>query len=92
VRLINTEIAGEPLALEGTISESEVTAGVAPVPDGEIYVTAENLGNANINGAKVPVKIKDVLPTGLKAVGIAATKAGARRGEHQHLRSAAVLA
>jgi hypothetical protein len=50
------------------------TAGTPAVPDGEIYVYAENLGNANIDGSVVPVKLKDLLPPGLEAVGIAANQ------------------
>jgi hypothetical protein len=46
-------------------------AGTPEVPDGEIYMTAENLGDANVKGK---VQLKDVLPPGLKAVGIVATK------------------
>jgi hypothetical protein len=72
VRAINTEIpAGE---LEGTIAESEITAGVAPAPDGEIYVSAENLGDASLSGARSPVTLSDVLPVGLKAIAIEGTR------------------
>jgi hypothetical protein len=56
---------------EGLLTISELSAGR---PDGEIYVTAENLGNETISGATSPVRFADVLPAGLKAVGIAATK------------------
>jgi hypothetical protein len=74
VRLINTEIAGEPLPLEGNVSASETAAGHPASPDGELYVTAQNVGDANVDGAKTAVKIKDVLPPGLRAVGVAGTK------------------
>jgi hypothetical protein len=50
---------------------TEVTRGRA---DGEIYVTAENLGDANVSGETSPVRLTDILPPGLKAVGIAGTK------------------
>lgn len=33
-------------------------------PDGELYVTAENLVDANVNGGVIPVQISDVLPAG----------------------------
>jgi len=57
-------------------SVTELTAGGPPVPatDGEIYVTAENLGDADVDGAKAKVTFRDVLPKGLKAVGIAGSK------------------
>jgi hypothetical protein len=38
--------------------------------DGQIILTASNLGDANINGETTPVTIIDKLPTGLKAVAI----------------------
>jgi len=43
-------------------------------PDGEITVSAENLGDQAVSGAKSPVTLTDVLPPGLKAVGIEGTK------------------
>jgi hypothetical protein len=77
-------LAEQPVALmrdgyeEGTIVV-QITAGVLPIPpttptDGEIYVTAENLGDANVSGAKTAVQFKDVLPANLEATGIIATK------------------
>ena len=71
VPLINTEIAGEPTPLEGTVDALEQSAGRSPSPDGEIYMTAENLGDANTQGK---VQLRDVLPPGMKATGIVATK------------------
>jgi hypothetical protein len=59
------------LSGEGLLTISELSAGR---PDGEIYLTAENLGNQTISGANLPVRLADVLPAGLKATGIAATK------------------
>jgi hypothetical protein len=47
---------------------------VLPVPDGYVYVVADNLGNAPINGTTTPVKLEDVLPSGLEAIGIRATE------------------
>jgi hypothetical protein len=47
---------------------------VPPTPDGEIVVTAENLGDAAITGSKTPVTLSDILPKGFKAVAIDATK------------------
>jgi hypothetical protein len=77
VRLINTEIPGEPTALEGNVVATEVTAGHAGTPatsDGEIYVTAENVGDRLVDGAKAPVQLVDIVPPGLKVTGVAATK------------------
>jgi hypothetical protein len=54
----------------GTAGTPEVPA----TPDGEIYITAENLGNQTISGAKTPVSFADVLPKGLRAIGIAGTQ------------------
>jgi hypothetical protein len=50
------------------------TPGTPEVPDGEIYVTVENLGDQALTGSNVPVEITDHLPPSLEAVGIAATK------------------
>ncbi len=43
-----------------------------PTPDGEIYVTASNLGDANIEGSKV--SFRDVLPKDLHAIAVAGSK------------------
>src|ERR1700684_1821608 len=56
----------------------ELTTGSRPAnlaleSEGEIVVTAENLGDASIEGATSPASIVDTLPPGLKALGIAAT-------------------
>jgi hypothetical protein len=53
------------------VSVSELTKGRA---DGEIAVTAENLGDASVNAQTAPVTLADVLPPGLEAVGIAANE------------------
>jgi hypothetical protein len=74
VPLVNTEIAGEPVPLEGTVSAGEITAGHGRSADGELYLTAENVGDASAAGAKTPVKLTDVIPHGLKATGVAGTK------------------
>jgi uncharacterized repeat protein (TIGR01451 family) len=57
---------------EGQASLQTLTRGRA---DGEIYVTAENLGNQTVSGQSSPVSLTDVLPAGLRAVSIAATEA-----------------
>jgi hypothetical protein len=49
---------------------TELTAGRA---DGEIVVTADNLGEASVDGSTTPLQLKDVLPAGLIPVGISGT-------------------
>jgi hypothetical protein len=51
-----------------TATVREVTKGRG---DGEIVVTASNLGDENVNPGNEPVKLEDVLPPGLEPVGIA---------------------
>ena len=61
---------------------TELTPGKAPTPptpptpatDGELYLSAENVGDANVEGSKAAVKLKDLLPAGLEAAGVAGTK------------------
>jgi hypothetical protein len=50
------------------------TPAIPAVPDGELYATAENLGNANASGATEKVQFKDVVPKGLKVIAVAASK------------------
>ncbi|MFZ1155611.1 MAG: hypothetical protein WAN93_11975, partial [Solirubrobacteraceae bacterium] len=70
--------ADRPVALmraggSASVQVSEVTHGRA---DGEIAVTAENLGDATLDGALHPVTIADSLPPGLQAVGIVGSEPG----------------
>jgi hypothetical protein len=83
VRLINTEIEGEPTPLEGTVQASQHRAPEKGIPgspaipptDGELYMTAENVGDEEALGkGDPPVKLIDVIPKGLEAVAVAATK------------------
>jgi hypothetical protein len=78
VPVLNTEIPGEeagaPDPLQGTLEVRATTPGRLPKADGEIYLTAVNVGDANAAGSKSPITIKDVLPPGLTPVGIAATQ------------------
>jgi hypothetical protein len=55
---------------------TQLTAGAPATEgsDGEVYVAAENLGDQSISGQSSPVVLSDVLPPGLKAVAIEATK------------------
>jgi hypothetical protein len=41
--------------------------------DGQIVVTASNLGDANVNGETTPAIVRDKLPSGLRAVAITGT-------------------
>jgi len=45
---------------------------LAPESEGEIYVTAVNVGDAGVYGAKAPVTIADTLPAGLEPLAIGA--------------------
>jgi hypothetical protein len=51
----------------GTAETPEIPA----VPDGELYATAENLGDADTNGK---VQFKDIIPSNLKAISVSGTK------------------
>jgi hypothetical protein len=73
-----TSPPGTPIAVEnagfGTPEVKVVSAGRAATPDGELYVTAENLGNENIEGKASKVVLKDVLPKGLHAVAVSGSE------------------
>lgn len=58
----------------GTAKVSVLVQGLPKAADGELYVTAENLGDADVEGAKGKVIFKDVVPHGLKASAVTATK------------------
>jgi hypothetical protein len=66
-------LAYQPVALMSASGSAQ--AGVSELvkgrADGEIAITAENLGDASVNAGTVPVTIADTLPPGLEAVGIA---------------------
>jgi hypothetical protein len=75
---VESEAGSEPIKVE-TFALVEpavaiVSRGKKPLTDGEIVVTAANLGDTIVSGAKSPVKIKDILPPGLRPVGISANK------------------
>ena len=72
------QFAYQPVALmlaggPAQVGVSELTKGRA---DGELAVTAENLGDASLNAEGVPVTLADTLPAGLEGVGIAAIEPG----------------
>ena len=56
-----------PSELQGSMSVVQETAGRA---DGEVVVTATNLGDAPADGETEPVTLSDVLPAGFEAVGV----------------------
>jgi hypothetical protein len=58
-------------ARAGEVTLATLTRGRA---DGELYLTATNLGDQPVSGESVPVKFADTLPAGLRAVAIAATR------------------
>jgi hypothetical protein len=71
-------LAESPVALmrqgySGAGKIIELTKGAAPAEatDGELYLTFENVGNATTSGA---VTFTDIVPAGLHAVGVNATK------------------
>ncbi len=50
------------------------TSGTPAVPDGEIYVTAANLGDASFEGAKGQITLTDTLPQGLRPIAVVASR------------------
>jgi hypothetical protein len=62
--------------LKGGAKEAKLTTVDPGRSDGEVYLVAQNLGDAPLDGSTVPVKLHDVLPVGLEAIGIAATEPG----------------
>lgn len=63
----------QPVELQVS-GEATLSTEVRGRSDGEIYLTAENLGTQTVDGSAVPIHLADVLPPGFKAVSIAATK------------------
>jgi hypothetical protein len=72
----------QPIAVSGIGLEPEATVkvidpgkpGIPATPDGEIYVTAENLGDQTVSGGKVSIHFSDVLPPGLKGIAVEGTR------------------
>jgi hypothetical protein len=54
----------------GCRKEATVNEKMTGSPDGKIFVTVANLGDASANGETVPISIADKLPAGLKAVAV----------------------
>ncbi len=65
--LMNTQFSEFLGELEGEANTNEATGGQA---DGEIVLTADNLGDADVNASEIPVTIADKLPHGLRGVAI----------------------
>jgi hypothetical protein len=61
VRLMNTELSAL-VGLEGTAVTSRATAGRV---DGQLVVSASNLGEAEADGSGSPILLRDRLPAGL---------------------------
>ena len=68
----------EPLEADDVTGEGSAQATITTEgkPDGEIYVTAENVGNATIDGKANPVQFTDRLPKGVKALAVIGTEPG----------------
>jgi hypothetical protein len=69
--------------IPGAPKEATLTTLNPGRADGQVYVVAENLGNADLDGAASPVQVKDVLPAGLEAVGISGNKPQKEGDFHQ---------
>jgi len=52
------------------LSSGTRPTNLAPESEGEVFLTAENVGDTGIDGAKTPVTITDTLPSGLEALAI----------------------
>jgi hypothetical protein len=60
--------------LEGGRKEAKVVEVTRGKFDGQIVVTADNLGDASAHGETIPVTVADKLPAGLRAVAVAGTR------------------
>jgi hypothetical protein len=64
--------AGEPSAAWLRLSSRSIPTNLAPGHEATLFVTATNLGDANVEGSEAqPVTITDKLPPGLTVTGIA---------------------
>jgi hypothetical protein len=62
--------AETPAPWWGVTTGSRPSSLPSPGGEGQIFVTAQNLGDESAIGEPVPVRLVDVLPAGLEAVGI----------------------
>src|ERR1700688_602227 len=58
----------------GTVLAGVLAGGLPRVPDGELVVLAENVGDGGVDGSKVPVVFVDSVPAGLRVVGVSASE------------------
>jgi hypothetical protein len=70
--IITTPGPVAPVAVKKEIGNATARVVTSTTDDGEIVVTAENTGDARTTGAAGPVTFTDVLPRGLRAVGVVA--------------------
>jgi hypothetical protein len=61
-----------PVEVTGLVGEASATLVTAGRPDGEVVLTATDLGDATVDAHTVPVVVADGLPAGLTAVSIEA--------------------
>ena len=64
-----------PIVVKQLVGEARVSVR-KPVPAGEVVIRAIDIGDGPIEGERVPVRIEDVLPAGLKATEISGTVRG----------------
>jgi hypothetical protein len=69
-----TVLSANGSSLKGPGHQAAVTRVQAGRPDGELYFTAANLGDGSLSGHNIPVQLTDILPNGLEAVAIGATR------------------
>ncbi len=79
-------IAADSSKLHGGAKEAKVTQFAAGQSDGEVYLSATNVGNAALSGEATVVKLKDVLPAGLEAVAIGGSEPE-KEGAFNHRRA-----
>jgi hypothetical protein len=78
---LSAHFGGESLSCEGAAGsgcsgEATVSVVSSGKPDGQIIVSAENLGDAGASASVAPVRIADKLPGGLEAVAIEGVAGG----------------
>ena len=64
------KLSSESGTLAGAGRGVSVVVQTAGKPDGQVVLTAENLGDGPVVGSSTPVQLSNVLPAGVKAVGI----------------------
>ncbi len=64
------KLSSESGTLAGVGRGVNVVMQTAGKPDGQVVLTAENVGDGPVVGSTTPVQLSDVLPAGIKAVGM----------------------